>query len=95
MSRKYLLALVALLGACSSQKDPPQCTDSRSCVNNPKCQCWCSVKCGYRDKHAGDNPIWIDEDPRGIHCYCKRWDYEHFDTNCVSPNPMKEPDGAK
>ncbi len=52
-----------------------RCTDQISCKNNPKCQCYCSVKCGPRDKKSTDNPIWVEKDNLGHHCYCADRDW--------------------
>lgn len=53
----------------------PRCKDMISCKNNPKCQCYCSVKCGPRDKKPTDKPIWVDKDDLGHHCYCADRDW--------------------
>ncbi len=53
----------------------PRCTNQISCKNNPKCQCYCSVKCGPRDKKPTDKPIWVEKDELGHHCYCADRDW--------------------
>lgn len=53
----------------------PRCKNQMSCKNNPKCQCYCSVKCGPRDKKSTDNPIWVEKDELGHHCYCADRDW--------------------
>lgn len=56
--------------------EKPRCNDQISCKNNPKCQCYCSVKCGPRDKVPGkDQPIWVENDELGHHCYCRDRDW--------------------
>ena len=59
---------------------------------NQNCQCWCSVKCGFRDKVAKDSPIWVDKDNYGKYCYCKQWDYDHYEDNCVKGRNIPEPE---
>lgn len=56
--------------------DKPRCKTQISCKNNPKCQCYCSVKCGPRDKKPTDQPIWVEKDELGHHCYCADRDWK-------------------
>lgn len=66
------LGVVTLQGAGS-------CTTEEDCINNDKCQCYCSVKCGFRDKDMKqDRPVFVENDPNGIHCYCKEWDLKNY-----------------
>lgn len=88
-----LLCLLTILGACSG--DAQSCKTQESCLRDAKCQCWCSQKCGYRKKEATDNPIYIENDQWGKHCYCKEWDYIHYEERCIEHMDIKEPAGAK
>ena len=80
-----VISLSALQDSTASQWQPvkpaalepakPRCTDQVSCKNDPKCQCYCSIKCGPRDKKSTDKPIWVDKDDLGHHCYCADRDW--------------------
>ena len=84
--------LIALLfTACDSGGS---CKSKEACLNDPKCECWCSQKCGYRKKHAGDNPIYVENDPNGKYCYCKQWDYDNYKANCIEKKNIKQPVNA-
>jgi hypothetical protein len=85
------LLLVALLSGC----DKGKCKTEETCLDDAKCQCWCSQKCGYRKKTASDNPIYIPNDPNGKFCYCKQWDIDQYEDNCISNKHIREPQGAK
>lgn len=91
--KKFLLALVLLVGFSAYADNP--CTSKEACVSDPNCQCWCSVKCGWRDKKEGDHPIYVKNDPNGKHCYCKQWDFDHYEDNCVQGKHIPQPQGAK
>jgi hypothetical protein len=58
-----------------AKPNKPRCTNQVSCKNNPNCQCYCSVKCGPRDKKPTDKPIWVENDDLGHHCYCADRDW--------------------
>lgn len=64
-----MIASIGLVYAGTESKNP-RCMDKKSCLNNPNCECYCSVKCGPRKKTSKDSPIWIENDPHGHHCYC-------------------------
>src|SRR6201984_2963687 len=93
MKRIGLILALGLLAACSS--DPKAQCGKDNCATDPNCQCWCSVKCGYRDKTKDDHPVWIENDPNGKGCYCKQWDHDHYEDNCVKGMKLKEPAGAQ
>ena len=95
---KYLLCmgLVALLFSCSGNNDNHMnkgghCKDESTCANDPNCMCWCSVKCGFRKKTPQDMPVFVDDDSNGKHCYCKQWDLDHYEDNCIEHKNLKEP----
>ena len=68
--------LISFTSMNSIEKEKPRCLDKKSCLNDKKCQCYCSVKCGPRDKTSEDSPIWIENDPYGHHCYCRQRDVD-------------------
>lgn len=86
--------LLVALSACGG-KPKETCMTKEACLNDPDCLCWCSVKCGYRKKTAADHPVYIENDPNGKYCYCKQWDYDHYQDNCVLHKNIKEPKDAK
>ncbi|MBI2774868.1 hypothetical protein HYX58_02590 [Candidatus Dependentiae bacterium] len=46
-------------------------------------ECYCSQKGDFRQRHADDNPVYVENDPNGVFCYCKQWDLDNF------PGPKK------
>lgn len=93
LGKKVILLLVVVLYGCSGEQS--RCQTENSCQNDPKCQCWCSQKCGYRKKVATDNPIYVKNDPNGKFCYCKQWDADNYENNCKLHEKIKEPKDAK
>jgi len=89
------LLLAALLSGCDLVATKGKCKTKEACLNDAKCQCWCSQKCGYRKKTTSDNPIYIENDPNGKFCYCKQWDLDLYEDNCISKEHIPEPQGAK
>lgn len=91
-----LLAIISLsIIAIECTKASSPCKTREACLNNPDCHCWCSQICGWRKKTASDHPVYIENDPYGKHCYCKLWDYEHYEDNCINRKNIKEPEGAQ
>lgn len=95
-SKLLLLALVAF-SLNNTVLNAQVCNDKESCLTDPSCQCYCSVKCGYRDKKPGiDNPVYIEEGIDGIHCFCKETDLREFESGVcrkpgkISPRLMQE-----
>ncbi len=86
MKYLYFLLLPFLFFGCKSS-----CADKDSCKNDSKCQCWCSQKCGWRDKTSKDKPVYIETDSNGKYCYCNQWDYDHYEGNCIRGEHVKEP----
>lgn len=76
--------LMVLLACAASQTLDLQaiCQTESSCISDPNCQCYCSVVCNFRAKNASDSPLYLENDPAGIKCYCKPWDYENYTNNC-------------
>ncbi len=85
MKNVLILSMIALLGSCGGG-----ICDRKTCTTDPKCKCWCSVKCGYRDKNASDRPIYVEDDKNGKGCYCKQWDYDHYVDNCVEHKNIQQ-----
>lgn len=91
-----LLALLTLsaCGYVSAKTGKAQCTRD-TCTMDPTCQCWCSVKCGFRDKKPNDNPMWVENDPNGKYCYCKQWDLDNYKARCIEGKNIPQPAGAQ
>lgn len=87
-----LMLMAVLFTACGGGNS---CKSKESCINDQKCQCWCSVKCGYRDKTAADHPVYVENDPNGKHCYCKQWDLDMYQANCVEKQNVPQPANAQ
>lgn len=68
----------SLLEGGRRQPEAPICDSEEDCINNDDCQCYCSVKCGFRDKTEDDRPVYIENDPNGKNCYCKEWDHKNY-----------------
>lgn len=99
MFRK-LFSVFILLSACTAYAEQPNgsptpCSSKEACLNDPNCYCWCSVKCGWRKKTAQDRPVYIENDPYGKHCYCKQWDYDHYEDNCIKGKNIPQPPNSK
>ncbi len=91
--KAILLALVVILSSCSGEKKQPCCSEE-TCVKDSDCLCWCSQICNWRKKTSSDNPTYIADDPNGKHCYCKQWDYDHYEDNCILHKGVEEPEGS-
>lgn len=92
MRNFLIIPFFALAAACAGGGgDGPQCQTKESCLTDPNCQCWCSRKCGFRKKEASDQPVYIENDRYGKHCYCNQWDYDHYEDNCVNGMNVQEP----
>ena len=88
--KRYILfvAVLMLAGAGIYAKKArsrrSKCATRESCLENKKCQCYCSGIAGYRDKVKEDNPVYvegdkyIDQNGEAVHCFCKAWDKEKF-----------------
>lgn len=87
--KKYLSLMVFTMLSIGLVNTAPTCRTEKSCVNNPKCQCYCSVKCGFRDKVEEDSPVWVENDPNGKYCYCKEWDLNHYE-DCTKDHRLEE-----
>lgn len=59
--------------------------DEKSCkdLSNP-CQCYCAYKGAPRDKTADDKPIFIENDPSEIYCYCKQRDIDKHNADLAA-----------
>lgn len=83
------------------EEEKPKCTSETDCKNlKNECQCYCSFKCGFRDKIVEDDPItgvkkdepiYIPDDPNGKFCYCKQRDVDFYNKNhCPQIEKIKE-----
>jgi len=105
MKHILFLFIAVLFSACSNSntssdnnsngRSNGHCSTQSSCENDPKCECWCSQKCGFRKKEKTDHPVYVENDRNGKHCYCKQWDIDKFEENCKEGKKIKEPAGAK
>lgn len=64
---------------CPAEKYERMCQGKQDCLENPDCLCYCSGICCPRKKTANDDPIYIENDPRGHNCYCKQWDLDVYE----------------
>ncbi len=68
------------------------CPTKQTCQDmKNNCKCWCSHKCGPRDKEADDSPVYVNDDKHGNFCYCKQWDLDNVGRCIVKPNANAEP----
>ena len=93
--KNIMFLFVALLFSTAGIANPKPCSSEESCLKDPNCECWCSQKCGFRKKEKGDHPVYIKNDPNGKYCYCKQWDVDHYEENCVQGKDVKQPPNAK
>ncbi len=80
--------------SCEKQSEPARCTQD-TYLDDPTCTCWCSQKCGYREKTKRDHPLYVENDPNGKFCYCKQWDLDYYDENCLEGQDVKQPPHAE
>jgi hypothetical protein len=62
------------------------CPTKEDCTVINACKCWCSHKCGPRDKVKDDKPVFLMSDPNGAYCYCNQWDVDNYDRCKVKEN---------
>jgi hypothetical protein len=91
----FLLGFFLLSSCGSGQPERSQCQSKDECLNDPKRLCWCSQICKWRKKTASDHPVYIENDPNGKFCYCKKWDYDFYEDNCISGKGIKQPKDAE
>lgn len=95
MRNLLFLSLAVWFTACTSNADQTPAKSQGACLNDPNSQCWCSRKCGYRNKEKTDNPIFIENDDNGKFCYCKQWDRNYYKKNCIQGKHMQQPANAQ
>jgi len=95
MRNILFLITAALLTSCATNGDRLPCQTQSDCQDDPNCECWCSQICKYRKKKADDHPFYVDNDPNEKFCYCKQWDYDFYNDNCIEGKKIKEPPGAQ
>lgn len=62
------------------------CTDKHSCLNSDQCVCYDSMMCTFRAKQREgiDKPVFYENDPYGVYCYCSQWDKDnHLNRKCT------------
>src|SRR5947207_2571995 len=91
----FLSVGVLFVGCGSNLDESTSCQGKDQCENDSNCRCWCSQICNWRKKTSEDHPVFIEKDPNGKFCYCKQWDYDHYEDNCIKGLKIKEPKGAK
>lgn len=91
----FLLVLVALTSCGGDKGQHCRCVTKEECLNEPNCLCWCSQVCNWRKKTAEDHPIYVENDPNGKFCYCKQWDFDYYEDNCILHKGVKQEKGAK
>lgn len=87
------LLMMSLLGSCANTSN--RCGTKEACREDAKCKCWCSQGCGFRSKLPEDHPKYIENDPNGKFCYCKQWDVDYYQDNCIKHMKVKQEKGAK
>lgn len=90
-----LFATMSMFAANQQETKKPSCATKEACLNDPECLCWCSQKCGWRKKTPDDHPVYIENDPYGKYCYCKQWDYDHYEDNCIYGRNVQQAPGSK
>lgn len=93
-----LFCMLLALCACGKVENKVvivPCPSKEACLTDPNCHCWCSQLCGFRKKTAEDNPIYVENDPYEKYCYCKQWDFDHYEDNCINHKNVQQPKGAK
>ena len=76
-----LIALACLsldIAARYGYTTKPHCQTEQECKTSRNCACYCSGIGAFRNKNESDKPVFVENDPRGIYCYCKLWDYNNF-----------------
>ena len=91
----FLATVFTACGNSEAQDAPSDAAAQGPCMNDPNAKCWCSQKCGYRDKTDKDHPIYIENDRNGKFCYCKQWDLDYFEENCMEGQNIQQPPGAE
>jgi len=82
--KKYGLILfgISILGLFGSEnaqsKKQLGVCEKEECKQNSECLCFCSRSCSFRKKRAEDYPVYVENDPRGIYCYCKPSDVDMY-----------------
>lgn len=67
------------------------CPTKQTCLDMKNgCKCWCSHKCGPREKEEDDSPVYVNDDKNGNFCYCKQWDLDNVGRCKVKPKAAQE-----
>gem|GEM_PF-1948739 len=99
----FLLTTVGLLGCgelllakkAAAKKENICGKNKKSCLEDKNCLCYCSRKCGPREKQSDDAPVYVENDPNGKYCYCKPWDRDKFEEQMCAKREEKEESAKK
>lgn len=88
---KYIFIIALLIFSVGLLEAKEMCTkDTCADVTDTSCQCYCSVKCGPREKIPSgpkvDHPRWNDDYKR---CMCDERDEELFEPNKCEQREME------
>lgn len=90
-----LLAIITVLSGCSGDRTGSACIERDPCLKDKDCLCWCSQLCNFRKKTSQDRPQYVENDSNGKFCYCKQWDIDNYNNNCILKKNVKQPAGAR
>jgi hypothetical protein len=91
----FSLICIPLIAFGDQKTENSPICNKETCVNDPNCLCWCSQICNWRKKTAEDRPVYIKNDPHKKYCYCKQWDFDNYENNCIHGKNIPEPPDAK
>ncbi|CAN5144890.1 hypothetical protein BH09DEP1_BH09DEP1_7600 [soil metagenome] len=75
----FLTSFLACADAPYNEGNDVICPTKENCSITSECKCWCSHKCGPREKVKDDKPVFFMSDPYGHYCYCNEWDVKNID----------------
>lgn len=88
------LATLAIADAPYKEANDVICPNKEKCTIINECKCWCSHKCGPREKVKDDKPVFFMSDPYGNYCYCNEWDVKNIDRCQVKDHANNASNGA-
>ncbi len=93
--KNILFLLVAIAcSACGNNSSGTSCKTEKNCLEKENCNCYCSQKCGYRKKMENDHPVYVEKDANKKFCYCKQWDLDNYQSNCIEHKNIQQPLGS-
>lgn len=80
-----LLLFISIFANFSIQVYGYECQFQKDCLDktNAQCRCFSVQKCNLKIKERDDNPVWVQDDPKGIRCWCKQSDRDRYVDSCV------------